>query len=54
MVIPREGDKVRLYIQLSEADVIVNGRVDKSQMSAEKLLEASFIFHSLGIFLTSL
>lgn len=41
MVIPREGDKVRLYIQLSEADVLTNDRVDKNRMSAEKLLEVS-------------
>ncbi|GJJ11380.1 hypothetical protein Clacol_005612 [Clathrus columnatus] len=41
MVIPREGDKVRLYIQLNEADAITNGRVDKNKMTAEKLLEVA-------------
>jgi len=41
MIIPREGDKVRFYIQLSDSDVLdpVTGRVDKNRMSPEKLLE---------------
>lgn len=42
MVIPREGDKVRLYIQLDSkngADTSTMKRVDKSQMSAHKLLD---------------
>lgn len=38
MVIPREGDKVRLYIQLTEAEVITNGRVDRAKIDAQKLL----------------
>ncbi|KAF8511810.1 FAD binding domain-containing protein [Hysterangium stoloniferum] len=38
MVIPREGDKVRLYIQLAEADVITNGRVDKNKIDDKKLI----------------
>ncbi|KAG8221071.1 putative phenol hydroxylase [Butyriboletus roseoflavus] len=43
MVIPREGDTVRLYIQLSDADVVdpLTGRVDKSRMNPEKLLSVS-------------
>ncbi|KAF9224075.1 hypothetical protein BS17DRAFT_780425 [Gyrodon lividus] len=43
MIIPREGDKVRLYIQLSDKHVIdpLTGRVDKNRMSAEKLLEVA-------------
>ncbi|KAF9233477.1 FAD binding domain-containing protein [Melanogaster broomeanus] len=43
MIIPREGDKVRLYIQLSDRDVIdpLTGRVDKNRMTAEKLLEVA-------------
>jgi len=43
MIIPREGDIVRLYIQLSDRDVVdpVSGRVDKSRMSPEKLLEVA-------------
>jgi len=39
MVIPREGDTVRLYIQLKETDVITNGRIDKNKIDARKLLE---------------
>ncbi|KAK7681578.1 hypothetical protein QCA50_015311 [Cerrena zonata] len=44
MIIPREGDKVRFYIQLSEKDVVVDratGRVDKehTKIGPEELLE---------------
>lgn len=39
MIIPREGDTVRLYLQLADEDVITQGRVDKSKMGPEKLLE---------------
>jgi len=41
MIIPREGDKVRFYIQLSASDVLdpATGRVNKDRMSPEKLLE---------------
>ncbi|OJA16626.1 hypothetical protein AZE42_06001 [Rhizopogon vesiculosus] len=41
LIIPREGDIVRFYIQLSDSDVLdpITGRVDKNRMSAEKLLE---------------
>jgi phenol 2-monooxygenase len=41
MIIPREGDKVRFYIQLSDSDVLdpITGRVDKNRMNPEKLLE---------------
>ncbi|KAH7914576.1 FAD binding domain-containing protein [Hygrophoropsis aurantiaca] len=53
MVIPREGDVVRLYIQLAEADLVDpgTGRVDKARMSPGKLLEAarkSFYPYKLG------
>ncbi|KAF8448875.1 FAD binding domain-containing protein [Boletus edulis BED1] len=43
MVIPREGDTVRLYIQLSDKDVVdpLTGRVDKNKMSPQKLLSVS-------------
>ncbi|KAG1735885.1 FAD binding domain-containing protein [Suillus paluster] len=43
MIIPREGEKVRFYIQLSDSDVLdpVTGRVDKNRMSPEKLLEVA-------------
>jgi len=41
LIIPREGDKVRFYVQLSDSDVLdpITGRVDKNRMSPEKLLE---------------
>ncbi|KAH8091642.1 FAD binding domain-containing protein [Cristinia sonorae] len=53
MIIPREGDKVRLYIQLSEKDVekdIQTGRVDKSKVGPQQLLEvARKTFHPYHI-----
>ncbi|KAI0794575.1 FAD binding domain-containing protein [Fomes fomentarius] len=52
MIIPREGDKVRLYIQLSDKDVLdpVTRRVDKSKMGPEKLLQvAEKSFHPFEI-----
>ena len=41
MVIPREGDMVRLYIQLSDKQVVdpATGRVDKSKVSTDHLLQ---------------
>jgi 2-polyprenyl-6-methoxyphenol hydroxylase-like FAD-dependent oxidoreductase len=42
MVIPREGDKVRLYIQMDSkngANSSTMNRVDKSQMSPHQLVE---------------
>ncbi|KAJ3560843.1 hypothetical protein NP233_g10569 [Leucocoprinus birnbaumii] len=44
MIIPREGDGVRLYIQLSEKDGAVDlatGRVDKSRIGPRKILEVA-------------
>ncbi|KZT25320.1 hypothetical protein NEOLEDRAFT_1169502 [Neolentinus lepideus HHB14362 ss-1] len=42
MIIPREGDVVRLYIQLTDQDVRnVTGRVDMGKFNAEKLLEVA-------------
>ncbi|OAX36141.1 hypothetical protein K503DRAFT_793556 [Rhizopogon vinicolor AM-OR11-026] len=43
LIIPREGDIVRFYIQLSDSDVSdpITGRVDKNRMSTEKLLEVA-------------
>ncbi|KAI0675863.1 FAD binding domain-containing protein [Trametes maxima] len=43
MIIPREDDIIRLYIQLSDRDVIdpATGRVDKSKMGPEKLLDVA-------------
>ncbi|KAJ7625499.1 FAD binding domain-containing protein [Roridomyces roridus] len=48
MVIPRESDIVRLYIQLEGRDAVdaSSGRIDKARMGPEKLLEvASKSFH---------
>ena len=41
MVIPREGDKVRFYIQLSGKQVVdpATGRVDKSRVTTDNLLQ---------------
>ena len=44
MIIPREGDKVRLYIQLSEKDNVYDfatGRVDKSRFGPRQILEVN-------------
>jgi len=40
MVIPREGEMVRLYMQLTDKDVLdpVTGRVDRSKMGPDQLL----------------
>jgi len=43
MIIPREGDEVRLYIQLTDRDAInaETGRVDKSRVGPHKLLDVA-------------
>ncbi|KAJ7504185.1 FAD binding domain-containing protein, partial [Mycena galericulata] len=43
MIIPREGDKVRLYIQLDGRDAVdaTSGRIDKKRMGPHKLLEVA-------------
>jgi phenol 2-monooxygenase (NADPH) len=43
MIIPREGDLIRLYIQLADADVVdpETGRVDKDRMGPESLLQVA-------------
>ncbi|KAJ7117712.1 FAD binding domain-containing protein [Mycena epipterygia] len=43
MIIPREGDKVRLYIQLEGKDAVdaTSGRIDKNRMGPHKLLEVA-------------
>jgi phenol 2-monooxygenase (NADPH) len=48
MIIPREGDLIRLYIQLSDKDVLdpSTGRVDRNKMSPEILLEVRYIIGS--------
>jgi hypothetical protein len=43
MVIPREGDKIRLYIQLSDTDAVdpETGRVNLGRYGPERLLEVA-------------
>jgi phenol 2-monooxygenase len=43
MIIPREGDLIRLYIQLSDKDVLdpSTGRVNRNKIGPEKLLEVA-------------
>ncbi|KAI9440812.1 FAD binding domain-containing protein [Lactarius indigo] len=43
MVIPREGDKIRLYIQLSDTDAVnpQTGRVDLGRYDPQRLLEVA-------------
>ncbi|KAJ7580156.1 FAD binding domain-containing protein [Mycena floridula] len=43
MVIPREGDKVRLYVQIEGKDAIdaTNGRIDKTRLGPHQLLEVA-------------
>ena len=50
LIIPREGELVRLYIQLSDSDIAglsSSGRVDKSKVTPQKLFEVS-IFQTDG------
>ena len=44
MIIPREGDMVRLYIQLSDNVALDSstGRVDRNKMGPEKLIDVGF------------
>ena len=43
MVIPREGDKIRVYIQLSDTDAVDSetGRIDLGRYGPERLLEVA-------------
>lgn len=43
MIIPREDDKVRFYLQLTDDDALdpETGRVDKSRMTPDRLLEVA-------------
>jgi phenol 2-monooxygenase len=47
LLIPREKDRIRVYIQLEDKDVIdpVTGRVDKERMGPEQILEVSHSIH---------
>ena len=43
MIIPREGDVVRLYLQLSDSDakevIDAKGRIDKTRWTPQRLME---------------
>ena len=43
MIIPREGDVVRLYLQLSDGDakevIDAKGRIDKTRWTPQRLME---------------
>jgi phenol 2-monooxygenase len=41
MTIPREGDRVRFYLQMSEKDVMdpTTGKLDSNKVTPEKLIE---------------
>ncbi|THG94540.1 hypothetical protein EW026_g6950 [Hermanssonia centrifuga] len=43
MVIPREGDKVRIYVQLTEKEDVDlrDGRIDKAKIGPEKLMQVA-------------
>ena len=43
MIIPREGDKIRVYIQLSDTDAVdpTTGRIDLGRYGPERLLEVA-------------
>ncbi|KAI0042735.1 hypothetical protein FA95DRAFT_1499663 [Auriscalpium vulgare] len=43
MIIPREGDKIRLYIQLTDTDAVdpATGRVDLSKYGPQKLMQVA-------------
>lgn len=47
MLVPREGDSVRFYVQLSKEDVMSeDGRADRSRVSVESILQVRtrFVF----------
>ena len=43
MIIPREGDKIRVYIQLSDTDAVdpSTGRIDLGRYGPERLLDVA-------------
>jgi phenol 2-monooxygenase len=45
LLVPREKDRVRIYMQLEDKDIInpATGRVDKERMGPDELLEVSDI-----------
>ncbi|KAG8746067.1 hypothetical protein FRC10_006170 [Ceratobasidium sp. 414] len=47
MIIPREGDLVRLYVQIAEVELGGTGRMDRSKMTPEKIMEARFTLSTM-------
>ena len=43
MIIPREGDKIRVYIQLTDTDAVdpTTGRIDLGRYGPERLLDVA-------------
>ncbi|KAF8757742.1 Phenol hydroxylase, C-terminal dimerization domain [Rhizoctonia solani] len=41
MIVPREGDLVRLYVQLAEIELGGTGRMDRSKMTPEKIMDVA-------------
>ncbi|CAE6442570.1 unnamed protein product [Rhizoctonia solani] len=41
MIVPREGDLVRLYVQIAEIELGGTGRMDRGKMTPEKILEVA-------------
>jgi hypothetical protein len=52
MVIPREGDKVRLCIQLGDRQAVdpATGRVDKNRVSPDYLLQVKTLLDIFSLF----
>ena len=50
MLIPREDDKIRLYVQLNPKDVIndATGRVDRNKIGPDEILDVSAIISRLS------
>ena len=51
MIIPREGDLVRFYTQLSATDVVdpLTGRVDKNKMTPQELVSVRLLTDTVGL-----
>lgn len=48
LLVPREADRIRIYMQLADKDVLDpnTGRVDKEKMGPEQLLKVYFLLSS--------
>jgi phenol 2-monooxygenase len=49
MIVPREGDLVRLYVQIAEIELGGTGRMDRTKMTPEKIMEVSLSLASGAI-----